>query len=364
MIERADNHELKKATDDIIRIFGVREEILCNDLQDFLRTKDDVKSCIQKIALRLRLPVRVELSYVPQNFKPGNTNRFETKAMVRSKRPGQSSEGIVAQVAIPPHLPAFGSDSLNGYPVKVFVSENCYQHSQAFIAIMLHELSHVLLASLLSPYKDCELHTDLVPIVLGFREAVRSGRKLVESRGDVTTTTTYGYLTELQFELACNYVTKLLKRYSDNKEKLSGTVDLLDERAKKLASMIIVFREYFNYLNIRPPQRMKKEHGQTVVELHSYDHAAAWDKKLIEIRDSTKSVRSFISRIENHYTSSIVDNLDHHAGSLEALESTLNALEEKVQADIQILRRYIPVICRLKKKLFGISLLKGFSIIT
>ncbi|MDD2230030.1 MAG: hypothetical protein PHY48_11520 [Candidatus Cloacimonetes bacterium] len=359
MFERTDNQELKKATNDVIRVFGVREEVLCNDLQTFLRTKDDVQPCVQQISSRIGLSVRIELFYVSQNFKAGNTNRFKTKAMVRSKNSGQGSEGIIAQVEIPSNLPIFGSDNLNDYPVKVYVSENCYQHPQAFIVIMLHELSHVLLASLLSPYKDCELHTDLVPIVLGFREAVRSGRKVIESRDDVTTTTTYGYLTELQFELACNYVTKLLKRYSDNKEKLSGTVDLLNERAMTLASKIIVFRECFNYLNVRPPQRMKKEHGQRVVELHSYDHAVAWDTKLMELCNSIKFVQTFISRIKNHYTSSIVDNLNIHTESLKELGNTLYLLEEKIETDIQILQRYIPVLCRFKKTLFGGPLIKG-----
>lgn len=74
---------------------------------------------------------------------------------------------------------------------------------------MAHELSHVLLDSLRHPDRDSELHTDLVPLVLGFRACVRTGRKEVQSTmandGRLQTQTSiYGYLTDKQFEYACD----------------------------------------------------------------------------------------------------------------------------------------------------------------
>jgi hypothetical protein len=180
MFERLNNGEISSALAELIACLGVKEEMPFHDLVVFLR-KRETEECVQQIATRLGMPVRISLSYVPKGFRPGSNGGFRSSALARTDWTGRSVECITAQVLIPEHLPMYGSSSLQGYSIQVRVSEDCYGYPDTFIAIMAHELSHVLLSSLRSPYKDSELHTDLVPIILGFREVIRRGRKIIES---------------------------------------------------------------------------------------------------------------------------------------------------------------------------------------
>ncbi|MFW6116346.1 MAG: hypothetical protein ACOC6F_01340 [bacterium] len=151
-----------------------------------------MEGCVQQIATELGLPVHINLSYVPEDFRPGDLDGFVTTALVDTDRSGGGTQGIIAQVSVPQDTPMFGSSRLKVYPIQVRISENCREHPHTFVAIMAHELSHVLLASLWSTHRDSELYADLVPIVLDFGDYVRHGRKRVEtwSSGRATTTET------------------------------------------------------------------------------------------------------------------------------------------------------------------------------
>ncbi len=185
MYEGLSNDDISNALAELITCFGVKEEMPFHDLVTLLRKKD-TGGCVQEIATRLGLPVRISLSYVPKDFRPRTSNRFRTSALARTDWTGRGIEGITAQVSIPQHLPMFGSSGLHGFPIRVRVSENCHAYPDTFVAIMTHELSHVLLASLWSPHKDSELHTDLVPILLGFLTLFGEGERQLTARQAAT----------------------------------------------------------------------------------------------------------------------------------------------------------------------------------
>lgn len=361
MFNRLSNHEVTEAIDTLIATLGVREEVPCGDLRRFL-WKKDTQGCVQQIAARLGLPVRIDLSYVPKDSAPGNPNRFESSSLAHTDWHGRGIEGITAQVLVPQRLPMFGTADLAGYPIKVRVSEGCHRHSHAFIAIVLHELSHVLLASLFSPHKDSELHTDLIPVILGFRETVRTGRKVVESRytavGTETTTTTYGYLTDAQFDLACRYVTDLLTQHARNKRDLHRTAWHLARRADKVSCALSQFREYFCYLDANPPRRMKPEHAQRVVTLHGQDNASVWENDLSTIHRCAESAQSFVGQVDRHYLPATLNQLALHARKLEPSEEHLRVLADAIRTENRILRRYVPVTLRLKRFLFRTPLFR------
>jgi hypothetical protein len=195
MFDNVANDDISTAIDELVAFFGVKEETACQDLLRLL-ANGDAERCVQQIASRLGLPVEIKLSYVPKDFKPGDTNAFDTKQLARTDWTGRGVEGITAQVAIPEALPMYGTLALEGYPILVRVSENCLECPATFIALMAHEMSHVLLRSVMHPQKDNELYVDLVPILLGFGDIISSGRKTIESTpsGHVRTirTTTYG----------------------------------------------------------------------------------------------------------------------------------------------------------------------------
>ena len=153
MFERLTNTDATNALDELIACLGVREEMPYHDLVALLQKKDP-EGCVQEIATRLGLPIRISLSYVPKDFRPATANRFRSSALGRTDSTGRGIEGITAQVSIPHDLPMFGSSDLEGFPIRVRVSESCYAHPETFVTMIAHELSHVLLASLWSPHKD------------------------------------------------------------------------------------------------------------------------------------------------------------------------------------------------------------------
>lgn len=205
MLERLTNADISSALDEMVMSVGVKEELPFASLVATLGT-GNTQGCIQEIASCLGLPILVNVSYVSKDFKSGNSSGFRSSELSRTDWSGHGIDGITAQVSILASLPLYGSSSLSGYPIDVRVREGCSERAETFIAIMAHELSHVLLRSLRHPQSNSELHTDLVPILVGFGSCVASGRKKVrtETSGGTTTTrtTTYGYLTDSQFQFA------------------------------------------------------------------------------------------------------------------------------------------------------------------
>ncbi|MFC1579552.1 hypothetical protein ACFL4N_01420 [Thermodesulfobacteriota bacterium] len=350
MFDRLSNDEITNALDELTPCLGVKEEMASKDLVNLLEKKD-TEGCVQEIATRLGLPVRVNLSYVPKDFRPDSANRFRSSALTQTDQNGRGKDGITAQVSIPQHLPMFGTSGLQGYPIKVQVSENCLDHPETFIAIMAHELSHVLLASLRSTHKDSDLHADLVPIILGFSDVVRSGRETIETTtSDTIITTTYGYLTDSQFEFACKYVKGILNRHSSNKKRLLTLVEQVHRKLSKVNKILETFRDYFRYLDAHPPERMRKEHTDRLVQLHGQDYSVEWENRITEVRRSVTLAEAFEPPL-NHYQPNTIEHLKTHLQVLKAASEELDDVTEAITKDERILRKYVGIIYRLRRTL-------------
>lgn len=353
MFNKLSNDDICTALDELIICFGVKKEMPLHDLVALLRKKD-TEGCVQEIATRLGLPIRISLSYVPKDFRLGNTDGFRSSALSRTDWTGRGIESITAQVSIPQHLPMFGTSGLQGYPIQVRVSENCHAYPETFVAMMAHELSHVLLASLHHPQKDSELHTDLVPIILGFGDIVRRGRKTIESTTSgnttTTTTTTYGYLTDLQFDFAYNHVSGILKRHQRDKKHLIEVVEHVQRNLKKGSRSLVTFRDYFRYLDFFPPERMRRDHAQRVVQLHAQDYSCEWENCITDVRTIMEGAKSFV-RTVSHYTSSAVEQLKTHTRELELASDQLDQTIEAITKDKKILRRYVGFFYKLRRTL-------------
>jgi hypothetical protein len=354
MFDRLSDDDISKALAELITCFGVREDRPLDDLVALLRKKD-TEGCVQAIATRLGLPIRINLSFVPKDFRPGSTDKFYSSALSRTDWTGRGIEGIVAQVSIPQNLPMFGTTGLQHYPIRVRVSENCHAYPATFVAIMAHELSHVLLASLRHPQKDSELHTDLVPILLGFRGIVRRGRRTIESTTNVITTTTrtttYGYLTDSHFEFACRHVTGILKCHQGDKKHLIDIVKQVQRKLKKAERRLATFRDYYKYLDRQPPDKMREEHAQRLVQLHTRDYSREWEIRITAVTKSLAGAESFVRHL-SHYTSGAVDHLKTHTRSLELASDDLSQVTEVITEDISILHRYVDLIHKLRRTLW------------
>jgi len=343
MFENLSNDDISTALDELVTCFGVKEELPFQDLLALLRKKD-TQGCVQEIASWLGLPIRIRLSYVPKDFRPGSANRFQTSALARTDWTGHGVEGITAQVTIPPNLPMFGTSALQGYPIQVRVSESHHEQPETFVAVMAHELSHVLLDSLCHSKKDSELHTDLVPIILGFRDVVQRGRKLVTT----TQTTTYGYLTDSQFNFACSHVRGILESHQRNKSRLVKLIVQLHRKVRTATQHLTTFRDYLGYLDMHPAAKMKQDDAWTVVRCHAWDYTRGWEIGITKGRTYVQNAERFVRPL-NHYISSAVEE---HARSLGLASETLDAVIESIGGDLRTLRRYIPLLYRLRNRLY------------
>lgn len=337
----------------MIPSLGVKEEEPFEPLSALISRKD-LCGCVQEIATRLGLPVRILLSYVPKDFKPGDGIRFQTSGMSRTDKDGRGIDAITAQVFIPHSLPMFGTSKLQGYPIEVRVSEDCHLYPETFVAIMAHELSHVLLRSLCHPMRESELHTDLVPILLGFRDVVKDGRKIVQSTttesGNTTYTTTYGYLKDSQFDFAYRYVTEIVEDYRNKKMHLLATGGKLQRKLKSASRSLAAFREHFTYLDKHPPAKMKPEHAQRVVQLHTQDYGSEWEGGITAVKKCIEAAEKFATPIK-HYTDSTVVGLKTHRQALDSATHQLKEVNEAIVGGERVLRRYVGVIYRLKRAL-------------
>jgi hypothetical protein len=354
MFEKLSHEDVSGILDELISCFGVKEEIPFHDLVSLLEEKD-TEGCVQEIATRLALPIKISLSYVSKNFRSDNWEGFRTSALARTDWTGRGIEGIIAQVSIPSHLPMFGSSGLQGYPIRVRVSEGCHAHPETFVAIMAHEFSHVLLASLCHPKRDSELHTDLIPIIMGFRDVVERGRKTVKNStsGDSTSTvtTTYGYLTDSQFDFACSYVNGILQRHQCDRNRLLEVAEQLQRKLKKAFHTLDMFRTYFAYLDRHPPKKMKMQHAQRVVQLHAQDYCGEWEGCITAIGTSVEDAAKF-ARPLNHFTTVALEHLKRHSEILELATDQLGQLTETISRDAKILKRYVGIFYRLQRKLW------------
>ena len=354
MVESLNNDDISTALDELIACLGIKEEVPSHDLVALLK-KNDTEGCVQEIATRLGLPICINLSYIPTDFSPGNPKRFRSSTLVRTNWTGRGTEAITAQVSIPPSLPIFGTSGLQGYPIHVRVSENCHAHPDTFVAIMAHELSHVLLACLWSKHKDSELHTDLVPIILGFRKVVGRGRTTVETtRTDssiITQTTAYGYLTDSQFRFACSHVTGLLLRHLHDRNRLLKAVAQVQKKLTTATRNLATFRDYFRHLDSHPPERMRREHAERLVQLHGQDHTLEWESRITAARKSMEAAEAF-ARPLNYYPTSAVERLKAHMPGIQRTSEKLDHVTEAISKDMRVLRRYVGFVYRLRRRLW------------
>ncbi len=355
MFDKLSNDEISTAMDELITCLGVKEETPFLDLIALLQKKD-TQGCVQEIAARLLLPIRISLSYVPKDFRPGDTNRFRSSALARTDWTGRGIESITAQVAMPEHLPMFGTSGLQGYTIPVRVSENCNEHPETLVAVMTHELSHVLLQSLYHPKKDSELHTDLVPIILGFRDVVQRGRKTVQSSksGDVTTTstTTYGYLTDSQFEFACDKVRGVLQRHQHDKKCSLTLVAKVRRKLCRVTQRLARFRNYLSYLDKHPRKRMRREDALRIVGFHTFDYAREWQITIAECSGILERTESFVRSL-TLYTSVAIQQLREYTRSLEMVSEQLDKLTQAITSDVKVLRKYVGLIYRIRSTLWA-----------
>jgi len=362
MYANLSNDYISNAIDELAACLGVKEESPCHDLLALLRKKE-TQACVQQIASRLGLPVRIVLSYMPKDFRPGDANKFCTSALSRTDWTGRGIGGIAAQVAIPAILPMYGTSSLEGYPIRVRVSENCLERPATFIAVMAHELSHVLLGSLIHPQKDNDLYADLVPLLQGFRDIIMTGRKTVESKrsGDSITecTTTYGYLTDSQFRFACDRIRGIIEVHRRHRKRLLKQVALVRRKLAKATQRLARYHDYLQYLDAHPSDRMKTEDACKIVQFHALDYTREWDLAITQGTTTLTPIETFARDPGSLYTPSSLKQLTEYSRRLDSVSEHLDHVVRAISEDLRVARRHVCLFYRLRSILWPGSHLDG-----
>ena len=350
-MNRVDNKYISNAIDELVGFLGVKENIPAESVLEPLRN-GKTKECIEKIANYLGLPIAVNLII---------SESFDSRELVATDDAGQAAEGITAQVSLPDSLPFYGSSELQGFPIQVKVSGECRRYPHIFVAVMAHELSHIVLHSLWHREKNNEIYTDLVAMLLGFAVVMRMGRYAVETTQigvgwEQTTTTRFGYLADDQFEFAFRRVNAISKTsrtaFNTVRTKISQTLITYKKQLDSYRKMFYEFNKLVEYLDKDPTKKVRKEDIPKIVEVHSLNYG---ERFVSVLRSNEKKLREvellysgWFKHPQHHYSTQRLDSLGAFHDDLHGLLSGLTHECGLLKNDVAILRRCFSFFDRLK----------------
>ena len=353
------NEYIKNAINEMEKFFGVKEPVLDENIFSSI-IGGKVKDAIKLIARQLDLPIDINITNVPNDYRAQNgDNRFHSTHLAKVHQHGSSSEGIVAQVTIPGSLPFYGSSALVGYPINVKVSDNCTEHAIVFAMIMAHELAHILLYSLHHPKKENEFYTDLTAIILGFQNIFQNGRKITKTdvehgfMGTTTTTqtTTYGYLNDEQFPFALNKVNSILNKNRGRKKLLSEELKKFTKLLSEYEKNLFKFKKFLEYLTKNINKKISGEDGKKMVVFFQPGYMNELDLPSKEYNEKQETIEKFFKEL-THYTEQRVNQLSIYISDLKIYTNELKNKLMLLKKDVGMLRKYVSYKYRIKFFLF------------
>lgn len=351
-MEEVKNDYIEKALNELIPTLGMKEFIDHEKLIVLIGSKK-VKEAIKGIALYLGLPIEVNISYVPKGYRPSSSDGFQSTHLVKTDHHNRGVGGITAQVSIPPNLPFYGSPSMVNFPINVRLSENCAENPATLISIMAHELSHIVLYSLWNREKENEFYTDLTAMILGFANIMKTGRKIIKvtqiPNGTQTSTTTYGYLSDDNFNFAFKKINSVLNRQKSEKRKLIKKLKQSKKRLNKTKKLPFYFEKYIEYLDKNLNQKISQEDGHKIMAFHQPGHT---DNFQSIIRKNETILESFLKFVENlkSYTGKNIEVMKQQETQLKLANEELEKQRLLLQNDLDILKKYIGFFYKLKLK--------------
>jgi len=334
------NEYINHAIDELAGFLGIKENIPPEAILEPFRN-GKTKECVEKIADYLGLPIKVNLSI---------SDRFESRQLATTNHAGQGVEGINAQVAIPNYLPSYGSSAFNGLPIHVKVSGNCSRFPETFVSIIAHELSHIILHSLLHAEKNNEFYTDLTAMILGFSKVIRLGRKVVVTRQNYplieTTTTRFGYLSDEMFEFAFQRIQQILrvniKADSDLRKKIRKKLNICRKQVAFYNRDLLRFRNFVEFLDKDLSRGIRQEDANKIVEFHQTGY---FDYFVAVIKNSEQKLKA----ITGSATGLLKDTKHYNLRRLDSLRVLIDRLDELVleqQQALDLLRNNIKTVAK------------------
>lgn len=342
-MEGITNSYLQNAIQNLVSTIGIKDCI--NDRYIlFSIFSNKIKKGIEEIAKHLGLPITINLSYVSSQYTVDKPSGFNSTDLAKTDWMGRGTEGITAQISIPRNLPSYGSSAFNNLSIDVRVSENCRKNPATFTAIMAHELSHIVLYSIFHEEKDNEVYTDIAAMMLGFADTIKRGRKVVKTIDNLTSretqTTTYGYLSDNQFNFVYREIKKELKKYQKAKKQLFKKNKKLRKKIKSVKRKIFYFQKYLMYLDKKSATKINEKDGFFIVGFHKTGYLDESKNTVNIALRRFKDVHSFINNLY-HYNKQHLQQIKQYEEKVKSLTGRLNSVSIKLHKDICILSKYI-----------------------
>lgn len=352
------NDYIEKALTELIPVFGTREFVDHHKIISLIKSKK-VKEAIKSIALYLGLPIEVNITYVPKGYRPSSNDGFQSTHLVKTDKHNRGVGGITAQVSIPSNLPFYGTPSMNNFPINVRLSENCAENPETLVSVMAHELSHIVLYSMWHKEKENEFYTDLTAMILGFAQVMKTGRKVIKTStftdsgflSSTTTThtetTTYGYLSDDNFNFAFGKIESVLKKQQSAKKKLLKKLKHFQKQLNKTKKCSFYFDKYLEYLGKNLNQKISPEDGHKISSFHQSGYT---DKFQSVIRKNEATLGNFLKFVENlkNYTGGNIETMQKYEGQLKSAGEELNKEHFLIQKDLDVLKKYVGFFYKLK----------------
>lgn len=353
-----DNKYIENAITHLVTTVGVKEFVDGEKIVSLVESKK-VKEAIKEIAKYLGLPIEVNLSYVPKGYRANANDGFQSTHLVKTDWRGRGSGGITAQVSIPSNLPMYGSSNMVNFPISVRLSEDCAENPATLVSIMAHELSHIVLYSLWHKEKENEFYTDLTAMLLGFANVMRKGRKVIKTdrfteHGFLSTqttthtqTTTYGYLSDDNFDFAYPLVEKILSTYQSAKKKTLKRIKGIEKDLKKQKTESVYFKKYLEYVGRNLNKKIAPQDGQWIMSFHQADYTDEFDSAMRKTENDLKQFHSFVVGL-NQYSESRVADIKSHESKVNASMTSLSSKYDRIRGAVIILKRYVSAAFRLR----------------
>jgi len=359
MDNKIGDSDIKLWIHEIVDSIGIKEPVQYSHFAGLINN-NQLPKLIETIASYMNLPIKAEVEFVSDQYQAGKVN-FESKSLTGYDATGHGSEGIVAQVQIPGFIPSYGTSSLMGFPIKIKVSNNCLNSPQMFIAIMSHELTHILLHSLGHKSKENEFFTDLTAMTLGFVDIFNQGRTYsysttqygVLSNTTTTHTMTCGYLSDKQFGYAWDLIKRTLVGFRKSVKRLKAKCSKFEKSYKSYSRLLSDFHKYKVCLDKNHTVKIKKDDATKVISIHQANY-------LDHYTDFAKYTGGMVKQI-NSDLKNIVDNTLYSKKNMIDCDELVIRMSDETRKETKILKedfdllgKYINITNKIKIGL-GIS---------
>jgi hypothetical protein len=344
-VNEIDNTYIDSALTSVIKSLGVKDYVDDEHLNSLVKN-GKIQEAIKEIAQYLSLPIEVNLTFLSEGShdKSKTTNHFNSTDLVITDTHGHGTSSITAQVHIPFNLPILGSQKMVNFPIAIEINDISTHYPLTFIAVIAHELSHVLLHSILHMEKNNEYFTDLTAMALGFAHVMLHGRKIekrITHDNEVTITTTrYGYLSDDNFGYAYGKIDLKLMEYDSRKSEYFNETKYLLAEYPDLQKDISQFQEYLEKIDKQLDHEISPTDSHWLSIFHQPDYIQDYEFTVKKYKKALDNFHSYLQGI-NHYYENTFEEIEKQRKEIDLIDDELNKQFDRVRGAIDILKKYV-----------------------